>query len=227
MISIIIPTYNEEESLPHLIKFLKAYDVDEESEIIISDGGSNDNTISIAEGLGVKVVSSPQKGRASQMNFGASKASGDILYFLHADTFPPKTFIKDIAQSINPEVEAGCFRLTFDHEHFFLKAYSWFTKFDIDFFRFGDQSLFITDSLFKKVEGFDDSLIVMEDQKIIWPIKRRTKFIIHPHSVVTSARKYLDIGIIRLQVIFSTIFLMYYLGFSQEQMTKFYKNRIG
>lgn len=227
MISIIIPAYNEEESLPHLIRFLKSCNNSEYTEIIISDGGSSDGTVAVAESLGVKVFSSPKKGRASQMNFGATKASGNILYFLHADTFPPKTFISDIRRSLNSEIEAGCFRLTFDYQHFLLKAYSWFTKFDIDFFRFGDQSLFITKTLFNKIGGFDEHLIVMEDQKIIWPIKRETKFIIHSNSVVTSARKYIDIGVIRLQVIFSTIFLMYYLGFSQEQMVKFYKNRIG
>lgn len=227
MISVIIPTFNEEESLPELISHLKLYGESDELEIIISDGGSNDNTKAIAEELGAKVFASPQKGRAAQMNFGAGKAKNEILYFLHADTFPPKTFINDIKNSLSPEVKAGCFRLTFDYDHFLLRAFSWFTKFNIDVFRFGDQSLFITNTLFKEVGKFDENLIVMEDQKIIWPIKKRTRFIIHPNSVVTSARKYLDVGIIRLQLIFSAIFLMYYLGFSQEKLAKFYINSIG
>ncbi|MEO6538796.1 MAG: glycosyltransferase, partial [Ferruginibacter sp.] len=96
MISIIIPTYNESELIGKLINFLKEFGNKDISEIIISDGGSTDNTAEIAKNAGAQVIISPQKGRAAQMNFGASMATSDILYFIHADTLPPPSFFTDI-----------------------------------------------------------------------------------------------------------------------------------
>ncbi len=85
-ISIIIPTYNEEETLDDLLVYLKQNAKTSDHEIIIADGGSRDNTLSIANKHQTKIVHCGRKGRAAQMNEGAEKASGSILYFLHADS---------------------------------------------------------------------------------------------------------------------------------------------
>lgn len=145
MISIIIPTYNEEAHIKATIQQLWEHDTSNLiKEIIIADGGSTDNTIAIAQTEGVKAVISPKKGRAAQMNYGAASATADILYFLHADTIPPQNFSNDIIQAIDKGFEAGCYMLSFDCNHWFLKANCWFTRFDVDAIRFGDQSLFVT-----------------------------------------------------------------------------------
>ncbi len=227
MISIIIPTYNEQESIGDLISYLKENIQDEHAEIIISDGGSTDSTKKIAKEKGAIVVWSPTQGRGAQMNFGTRQATGDILYFLHADTYPPKTFLDDINDSLSNGDKAGCYRLSFDDHHPLLKFYCWFTRFDIDFFRFGDQSLFIKKTLFEELKGFNEQFIVMEDQDIVRRIKRHESFIILPKSVITSARKYRRIGILKLQLIFTIILIRFYLGTPQKKLVKFYKKAIS
>lgn len=226
MISIIIPAFNEEAGLPELIRYLKSCASSTSIEVIISDGGSSDNTVKYSEEAGALVFESPYKGRAKQMNFGASKAQGDILYFLHADTYPPEKFDSIIEATVSIGFEAGCFRLLFDNPHPLLSFYSWFTRFDIDVFRFGDQSLFVTKSVFEKIKGFDEELIVMEDQVIVKSLKEHTGFRILDASVKTSARKYEQIGYIKLQLIFSSILIMFYLGIDQQKLVSFYLKRI-
>ncbi|WP_421773496.1 TIGR04283 family arsenosugar biosynthesis glycosyltransferase [Gracilimonas sp.] len=224
MISIIIPAFNEEVKIGGLISFLKKHGEGQVLEIIVVDGGSSDNTAEAASEKGAKVIESSVRGRANQMNFGAKKARGDWLYFLHADTTPPPTFATDIMEVIHAGFECGCFRLSFDDRHPALRIYSWFTRFDLDVFRFGDQSLFVRKALFSEVEGFDDKLLVMEDQEIVTRLKTRAQFVIIEKSVVTSARKYQRFGVFRLQFIFAIIVVLFYLKISQEVIAHFYKS---
>ncbi len=224
MISIIIPAFNEETKIGELLSFLKKHSEGQVSEIIVVDGGSSDNTVEVAEEKGAKVWESPVKGRANQMNFGAKKAGGEWLYFLHADTTPPPTFAADITEKIRAGFECGCFRLSFDNSHPALRVYSWFTRFDLDFFRFGDQSLFVRKALFSKINGFDGKLLVMEDQEIVKRLKNHAQFVILKKSVVTSARKYQRFGVFRLQFIFAIIVVLFYLKISQEVIAHFYKS---
>lgn len=226
MISIIIPAYNEEKNIGKLIAYLKEIIASDKAEIIVVDGGSRDQTVVEAENAGAKVVRSPKKGRASQMNFGAEQAKGGVLYFLHSDTRPPKTVINDISKELDKGSGCGCFRLRFNNDHKVLSFYSWFTRFDIDFFRFGDQSLFVKRALFQKIGGFDENLIVMEDQEIVSRLKKHAQFTIIPKQVFTSARKYEKIGVFKLQIIFSIIVCLFYLQISQETIVHFYQTVI-
>ncbi|MDZ7658769.1 glycosyltransferase [Fodinibius sp.] len=141
-ISVIIPTFNEADSITETIEKVQEHSKGYILEILVVDGGSTDATINRAKQAGAEIFESPDKGRAAQMNFGAKQAQGEILYFLHADTHPPKDFDSAIMSAVNQERQAGCFQLAFDYDHFLLRFYSWFTRFDIDLFRFGDQSLF-------------------------------------------------------------------------------------
>lgn len=225
-VSIIIPTYNEAECIQKLIKYLLQVEYAPVPEIIVSDGGSTDNTPALAEMAGAKVIYSPKKGRAAQMNASVAEATGDILYFLHADTFPPAGFINAIVENCTPAAGAGCFRLKFDQNHWFLNVNAWFTRFDLDSIRFGDQSLFIFKSLFERIGGFSEDHMIMEDQEIISRIRKVTGFKVLPAAVVTSAKKYRENGIYRLQFIFSVIWGLYYLGLPQKKLICIYNRLI-
>ena len=225
-ISIIIPTYNEEAIIAHSLQTLIA--ITERSEgvdIIVSDA-SIDSTPRILSDFPVTVCQS-EKGRARQMNYGAQVAKGDVLYFLHADTLPPETFIDNIRSAVTAGKKAGCFRMNFDDNHPIMSIYGWFTQFPLMVCRGGDQSLFIEKSLFQDIGGFDETLHIMEDINIIDRIEQQAQFHILENQVTTSARRYHKNGMIQLQMIFGTIHLMYALGFDQKSIIQYYKENIS
>jgi len=222
-ISIVIPTWNEAKHLPALLSTLKSLSGKEFiKEIIVCDGSSTDDTVSVAEAFGVTVIGSSKRQRAHQMNLGAKQATGDFLYFLHADSIPPTQTIPSISEKVRIGYASGCFRMAFDINHWFLNANAWFTRFPQTVFRFGDQSLFVNRHLFISIGGYDESLFLMEDQEILYRIKQKGRFVVMPQTIITSARKYAKNGIYRLQFIFYTIYLLYHLGLSQESLKKIY-----
>lgn len=120
-ISIVIPTYNEAEGIQRIVRYPLTSGSVAAPEIIVSDGGSTDHTPELAGAAGARVIQSPEKGRAAEINAGAAVATGDVLYFLHADTCPPAQYQAAIQQSCISGYGAGCFRLRFDDDHRFLQ----------------------------------------------------------------------------------------------------------
>ncbi|MBB1286019.1 TIGR04283 family arsenosugar biosynthesis glycosyltransferase [Flavisolibacter sp. BT320] len=226
MISIIIPTYNEADQIQNTLSAIAKANQGQQIEVIVADGGSTDNTVQIARSCGATAVVSDRKGRAAQMNRGAVEARGEVLYFLHADSIPPKGFTEQILKAHASGYKSGCFQLAFDHPHWFLKANCWFTRFDVDAFRYGDQSLFVHRDLFKEVGGFCEKHIVFEDYNIVKQLKKRSRFLIMKGKVTTSARKYLDNGIFKMQGIFFLMYFLYKFGSSQEHLVSTYKKLI-
>ncbi|TAN12226.1 MAG: glycosyltransferase [Chitinophagaceae bacterium] len=227
MISIIIPAYNEAGVIGKTLHYLAGCnDINQVSEIIVCDGGSNDNTVEEAKAAGARTIISPKKGRAAQMNYGAAGAKEPVLYFLHADSMPPCNFVSLIIKSVESKYDCGCFRLRFDHPQCFLKVVAWFTRFHSALIRFGDQSLFVRKGLFDRIGGFNEKCIIMEDQEIVRRLKKLGKFKVIPSYLTTSARKFIENGHYRLMGIFFYIYLLYYLGFSQSVLLKQYRKLI-
>lgn len=226
-ISIIIPVLNEECYIAALIDYIqKNVSSSNIKEILIVDGGSTDNTIKAALKSDVVVLKS-EKGRARQMNHGAKNATGEILYFLHVDTFPPKHFDRIIIDAIKKGGKAGCFRMKFDSNSWFLRFFSWFSRINHKICRGGDQSLFITRALFHNSGGYDESYKIYEDNEFTSRLYRLTNFKILPDKVKTSARKYDQIGKLKLQFHFGIIHIKNYLGADPEQLYRYYKRKIS
>lgn len=225
-ISVIIPTFNEADTVAETIMAVRKHTEGKKPEIIVTDGGSTDQTIQRAKDADAKVIRCPQQGRAAQMNYGAKHAGEPILYFLHADSHPPPNFDTAIKKAMDHGFKAGCFRLSFDDNHPLLQFYEWFTHFDIDLFRFGDQSLFIEQEAFVQLQGFKEDHIVMEDQEMVRRIKRHYSFQVLEDSVTTSARRYRENGIVKLQLVFTLILSLYYMGASQQQLIAIYNRFI-
>ncbi|MEZ2413333.1 TIGR04283 family arsenosugar biosynthesis glycosyltransferase [Muriicola sp. E247] len=225
-ISVVIPVINEEENLSRLIPYLKtAAESPEKIELIVVDGGSTDRSVEIATSLGAVVEISP-RGRALQLNKGARLAKGDILYFLHADSFPPQAFDLLIRKANSRKSAAGCFRLEFDSSSRFLSIFAWFSRFNFLLCRGGDQSLFITKELFYSLGGFDERYRVYEDNEFIGRIYRESKFKVLPKKIKTSARKYRLNGFLKLQYHFARIHLLYFRGSRPEVLYAYYTRHV-
>jgi rSAM/selenodomain-associated transferase 2 len=233
MISIIIPVFNESETIITVLQHISENASENNiSEIIVVDGGSTDDTqekvIRFTENSDKNIqLLTSKKGRAVQMNTGAGVASGEVLYFLHVDSFPPKNFDKQIISEINKGNKAGCFRMKFDNDHPLLKFSQWFTRLNFTFCRGGDQSLFISKSIFETLGGFNESYIIYEDCEFINRIYDRFTFTIIPDYVITSSRKYEIIGAWKLQYHFAVIHLKNKFGATPENLYQYYRRNIA
>lgn len=233
MISIVIPVLNEAETIEDLLQHISenvlATSV---SEIVVVDGGSDDNSRDIvtrfADNSLINVVSvSSNKGRAKQMNAGAKISTGSILYFLHADSYPPNGFDSLIISEVEKGNSAGCFRLKFDSNHPVLRISQWFTRFNFNFCRGGDQSLFVTRNAFDELNGYNESYTIYEDCEFINRIYAKYKFVIINDRLTTSARKYEQQGTVKLQYHFFVIHLKKMLGASAETLSQYYQKHIA
>lgn len=227
-ISIIIPILNEAATIGKLLLHLQSsYNKENIAEILIIDGGSTDGSQAIASQYKqVKIINSC-KGRAKQMNLGSKLATGDILYFLHADSLPPLHFDQHILNQVAKGNNAGCFRMKFNHQHWWLRLAGWLTKFNCRVCRGGDQSQFITKQLFNEIGGYDETYLIYEDNILISELYRRKEFVVIQEWITTSARRYEVNGIWRLQYHFWTIHLKSFFGASADALYAYYKKHIS
>ncbi|MHC4277532.1 MAG: TIGR04283 family arsenosugar biosynthesis glycosyltransferase [Planctomycetota bacterium] len=218
LVSVIIPTLNEQDSIAATLKAVK--DQDGGLEIIVVDGESRDDTCDIA-GRYATVINS-RRCRAVQMNTGARYASGGILLFLHGDTTLPQGALMTIREALRaPGVVAGSFSLRFDTPHRFLRSLTFFTRFSWWWARYGDQGLFLRRETFEALGGFKE-IPIMEDVDIIWRLRRLGRLHIIQNQVVTSARRYLRSGVFRQHALNFFLVVAYYLGVSPDRLKKWY-----
>ena len=222
-ISIIIPAYNEEENIGKLVSYLIQHSNELVAELIVVDAGSNDDTIKIAKKNGAKTVLSPQKGRAAQMNYGASIAKGDILYFIHADTFPPVSFTSDINKAIQNGFAKGRYSTKFNSRKWYLKINAWVTLFDWFICMGGDNTLFVTRQVFEKNEGFTNEMRIMEEYEFCERVRKEgALYKILPGVALVSARKYDTNSWWTVQMANKKMVSMYKKGASQQDMVNKY-----
>jgi len=228
-ISIIIPVLNEAGTIKKLLHHLiDNADINTIAEIIVVDGGSTDDTQNIVTTLGLNIILlSSDRGRAKQMNVGAKSATGQILYFLHADSFPPNRYDQLIINEVNQGNLAGCFRMQFDSNHWWLRLASWLTQFSWRACRGGDQSQFIAKALFNDIGGFDDRYTIYEDNILINELFARQQFVVINEKIRTSARLYKKHGVWKLQYHFWTIYVKKWFGASADELFSYYKKYIS
>lgn len=222
-ISIIIPTLNEAHSLPNLLHFLQEHRDERLKEIIVADGNSSDASLNVAEAYGALPLRCPKAGRSLQMNAGAAKAHGDILYFIHADTFPPSSYLDDIQAALARGLELGCYRSSYDSRDLRLKVNAFFTRFDLPFCRGGDQTLFVKRKVFEAVGGFREDYVIMEDFDFLKRARRQAHFGIMPKAATISARKYRKNAYFRVNFANLHVFYLYQRGASQQKLVETYR----
>jgi rSAM/selenodomain-associated transferase 2 len=222
-ISIIIPVLNEAENIRQAIACTQ---LSTNIEVIVVDGGSQDDTHKIASDLKVTIISS-LPGRAVQMNKGATLAKGDILLFLHADTRLPTGFDVMIRTALQPTgTVAGAFALGIDAEVASLRLVEWGVKMRSHFWQmpYGDQAIFLTKETFHKIGNFPE-LPFMEDFEIMRRLKRIGRITIIPVPVITSPRRWLQKGICKTTLINQIIIIAYLLGVPPQRLIRWYRQK--
>ena len=212
MISVIIPTLNEEKALPDTLRHLLGQAGD--FEVIVVDGGSVDRTVEIVRGEPRVRLLTASKGRASQMNTGARHATGDWLLFLHADTLLPEGALARLnSLETDATVQAGGFLHRFSGTDWRLRMLSYFNNVRCRWSKiiYGDQAMFVRRTLFERLSGFpnesrlEDVLFSRKLVRIVTPV------LLAP-PVVTDSRKFVQMGIWRSVFRASLILLSIELG---------------
>jgi len=223
-LSIIIPTLNEAIHLPLLLADLNAWPYD--FELIIVDGGSIDLTISIAQIQGVDVIRSRKKNRGYQLKTGASKARGDWLLFLHADSRLSIGWVKSLSQIIQ-NIKSENFAWYFD---FKIKKYNLEYRFleiavalRSHFLQhpYGDQGLLIHKDLYSNIGGYT-SLKIMEDIDLITRINKKTKLKRIRENIYTDDIKWTNSNIIKRAIKNSKLRKKWRQGYNIDKLSEEY-----
>jgi rSAM/selenodomain-associated transferase 2 len=219
-ISVIIPTLNEALILEKSIAEIHCHSP---HEIIIADGGSEDNTLGIAEKFGLSIVESPP-GRASQMNAGAKTATGDVLLFLHADSRVDADSFQKMAVVMKQENKVGgAFSLAIESEKPSLKMISNFATLRAKHLHlvYGDQAIFVRAAVFHDIGGFP-SLPICEDLAFYRRLMTQGSTVILEEKAFTSARRWNTEGIFFTSMRNSVIAILFLLGFPPRILSKWY-----
>jgi len=219
-ISVIIPARNEEAALPATLAALTSEAV---HEIIVADGGSSDRTATIASQAGATIVASPP-GRGRQMNTGAATATGDILFFLHADTLAPPGFAAEIHRILaDPAVVLGAFRLGIAGHTPGYRVIETLANLRAHLgLPYGDQGFFLRTPDFRAMGGFAD-LPLLEDVELVRRLWQRGKIRLAASAVRTSARRWQRLGILRTTLRNQLVLLGFLLGQPPDRLARWYR----
>jgi rSAM/selenodomain-associated transferase 2 len=221
LISIIIPTLNEAD---HIQTTLRSLSNNADTEIIVVDGGSTDATRTLAAATGATVLRAPP-GRARQQNFGAAAATGGILFFLHADTQVPPDYRDLIRRTLRlPGVSAGAFSLAAADRDPGLQAITRIANLRSRWLHlpYGDQGLFLEARLFFKLEGFPEQPI-MEDFVFVRKLRHHGRLFTLPQTVVTSNRRWQQLGVWQTTYINQLMIFGYYLRIAPTTLARLYR----
>ncbi|NQU10317.1 glycosyltransferase family 2 protein [bacterium] len=197
LVSVIVPTLNEEANLAVALRQLANHP---DVELLVVDGGSTDRSVSIAQKFTPFVfVTAP--GRAGQMNLGARHATGDVLVFLHADSFLLPGAIDEIQRRIIGAV-GGAFDLHIDSPRRLLKLVARIASRRARLLRlpYGDQAIFVYRQVFQDLGGFPE-IPIMEDLQFARRLRRAGRLALVPTGLVTSGRRWEANGVVKTTLV--------------------------
>ncbi len=219
-ISVIIPTWNEEENIAEIIEHLRK--LDGKLHIIVADADSSDGTVALAQTRAV-VIRAP-RGRAAQMNAAAAMASGDVLWFLHADTRPHPDSLSAMQEALQDErVVGGAFEYGLDSPGLYWRLTEFTSNWKNRILKlfYGDMGIFVRTSVFEKLGGYKETPL-MEDMDLCKRMKKLGDIVILPQRIRTSTRRWRDEGIVYNVVRNWLLQTAWTLGASPETLTRWY-----
>lgn len=223
-LSIVVPVLHETEAINPLIEHVRKVGEGEDYEIIVVDGSPEKNTIdAIKDRDVIKKIS--LKGRARQMNAGATVARGEILLFLHVDTKLPQGALRKIREVLQDSMcVGGAFDLELDSDRKSLKFIAWTARIRVRLTQipYGDQAIFIRKDYFDTLGGYKN-IPLMEDVELMERIKKlRRKIYIIKETVRSSPRKWMKEGIFYTTFRNHIIRILYSLGVPPDKLVKLY-----
>lgn len=222
-LAIVVPTLNEEGTLRRNLPLALA----QADEVVITDGGSTDDTLEVARDLGARIVCGPP-GRGGQLNRGAGATDADVLLFLHADTILPKDAGRAIREAVRTGAPGGAFLLRFDGDGLVFRLGERVVNLRTRraFMTLGDQAQFVTREAFHELGGFREWPI-LEDLDLSRRMKARwgrRRLAVIEEPVVTSARRFAAHGPARTVAKNWLIWLLFLLGVSPHRLAKLYRH---
>ena len=223
LISILVPTLDEERELPSLLDALAA--LPGRFEVVVADGGSRDATVALARSHGaVPLVVEARGGRAAQLNAAAGVATGDVLLFLHADSRLPCDAYASLAESWRtPDVVGGNFALRFDGDGAFERVLGAVYRIQREHgFYYGDSSVWARREAFDELGGYRE-IPIMDDYDFVRRLERLGRTRCLPGPATTSARRWRTMGIPRTVLAWFLIRRLYVGGVSPERLVRLYR----
>jgi len=219
-VAILIPTLDEEANLELLLPTVLAV----ADQVVVSDGGSQDDTVAVAESFGVPVVRG-EPGRGGQLNRAAAASDADVLLFLHADTELPEGAVERVRRAIADGAVGGGFLAHFASEKPIMGLGSRLVDLRTRWLRtpLGDQAQFARREAFLALGGYRDWPI-LEDLDFMRRLKRIGRIEIIAAPVRTSARRYEQGGVVRTVAINWMLWALYFLGVSPRRLGHLYRN---
>jgi rSAM/selenodomain-associated transferase 2 len=220
-ISIIIPTYNEERSIQKTLEAIAL--LHRNFEVIVVDGGSDDQTTAIAERNGARVISC-ERGRGIQMHNGALTARGHALLFLHADTTLPIEAANVIVETLSrdPQTVGGNFGTQFDGNSRAARLMTWlYPRLEKLGLCYGDSGIFVRAAIYSETGGFN-RLPLFEDVDFVTRLRRRGRFQRLPVSVITSSRRFEGRSFPLMFVRWSILQGLYWIGIPPRLLSQLY-----
>ena len=221
-LSVIIPALNEAGCIRELCTALQPLRR-HGHEVILVDGGSDDQTLALGKPL-VDIVLSSARGRALQMQAGAAAANGMILWFLHADIGVPDNPDQLILEALeNGRKDWGRFDVSLSDRHIVLRtvAYLMNLRSCISAIATGDQGIFVRRSLYEQIGGIP-ALPLMEDIALSRALKKHGRPACIRQRLVTSARRWQKHGITRTILTMWVLRFAYFIGISPLHLAKYY-----
>jgi rSAM/selenodomain-associated transferase 2 len=222
-VSVIIPVFNEARLIRPFLSNLR--ERTRGAEIIVVDGASTDGTGELAQGFCDQVIRSSERSRAKQMNAGAEAASGDILWFLHADAEVPLESLNEIGRMMrNPKVCGGFFRIRLPTKPVVYRLTDGFAHYAglLLRMRCGDHGIFCRRTAFVAAGGFPDAPL-MEDVEFFRRLRRCGRVLHSKKRITASARRYRAMGPLRLTFAYGLIATLYLFGVPLSALTRIYQ----
>ncbi|MCP9792654.1 TIGR04283 family arsenosugar biosynthesis glycosyltransferase [Vulcanococcus limneticus Candia 3F8] len=221
-LSVIIPVLNEAQAVRQCGASWKALEASG-AEVLLVDGGSNDDTVALLQQAGLRVVAAP-RGRGRQLRTGAARARGEILLFLHADTRLPANGLELVHQGLQGPRCWGRFDVHIDSERRLLAVVAWAINLRsrLSGIATGDQALFMTREAYGQVGGFADQPL-MEDIDLSARLKRLGPPVCLRSPVLTSGRRWERHGVWRTILLMWGLRLAYWLGVPATVLVRLYR----